>query len=124
ARIATLAVLAGLLACNLIYFLPRQVTLYRGYQGLPGAGGPAIGSFVRQETVGRVSTLRNALVTTDDWWIYNVYLAALNCPALDCPAVFAYTPDTQTLQAVQAAFPGRTWYQISESSGMLEAVPG
>jgi len=124
ARVATLVLLTGLLACNLIYFLPRQVALYRGYQGLPGAGGPALGGFVRQETVGRVATLRNALVTTDDWWTYNVYLAALNCPSLDCPTVFAYAPDALTLQALQAAFPGRTWYQIDDSTGTLEAAPG
>jgi hypothetical protein len=124
ARTVAVALLALLMACNLIYFLPRQFALYQGYSGMPGVGGPPLGSFIRQGVAGRVSTLTNALVTTDNWWYYSVYLAALNCPDLNCGTVFAYAPDTPTLLALQSRFPGRTWYRIDDQDGTLEAVAG
>jgi hypothetical protein len=124
ARTAAVGLLVLLMACDLIYFLPRQNALYQGYSGMPGRGGPTLGSFVRQGPSGRSATLSNALVTTDNWWYYSVYLAALNCPALDCGTVFAFAPDAPTLQALWSRFPGRTWYRIEHQDGMLQAVAG
>jgi hypothetical protein len=124
ARTAAVGLLALLMACNLIYFLPRQLTLYRGYSGMPGAGGPPLGSFIQEGIAGRFSTLTDALVTTDNWWYYSVYLAALNCPDLNCGTVFAYAPDAPTLATLRSRFAGRTWYRIDDRDGTLEAVAG
>lgn len=124
ARTAAVTLLALLVACNLFYFLPRQLALYRGYSGMPGAGGPPMGGFIQERLAGRVSTLTDALVTTDNWWYYSVYLAALNCPDLNCGTVFAFAPDAPTLAALRSRFPGRTWYRIDDRDGTLEAVAG
>jgi len=121
---AALLLCAGLLACNAIYFLPRQVALYQGYSGMAGGGGPALGSFVRQSPQGRVSTLSNAVVVTSDWWLYAVYFAAMNCPKLDCPTVFALAPPDGPDATLLAAFPGRSWFTVRDQDGVLVAEPG
>ena len=124
ARAAALALCAGLLACTATYFVPRQVALYRDYSGMPGAGGPLLGDFVRRDLAGRVPQVADALVTTDDWRTYAVYFAAMNCPRLDCDAVFAYAPDIDVRDRLRAAFPGRTWHEVRTFNNRLVIVPG
>jgi 4-amino-4-deoxy-L-arabinose transferase-like glycosyltransferase len=123
ARQASLLVLAVLLACNVFYFAPRQAALYAGYTGMPGAG-PALGNVAEPGLVGRVPALDGALVVTEEWWYYAIYLAALNCPRLDCGAVFAYGPTLEAREALARAFPGRRWYDVLVQEGMLDAEPG
>ncbi len=122
-RSAVAAILVALLASNAVYFLPRQAELYRGFSGLPGGGGPRLGSFVERSVAGRASTLDSALVTTGDWWVYATYLAELNCPSLSCAAVYAFAPDAAAAQAVRARYPERRWYTVQNRAGTLEAVP-
>ena len=112
----------GLLACNLVYFLPRQFDLYRSYSGIPGRGEPRLTGFIRYDLQGRESSLSNALVTTNDRWTYTVELAPLNCPRLDCASVFALAPDGATRVALTRAFPGRTVYTIHQQGDWLIAV--
>ena len=119
---ATLALGGALLACNLLYFTPRQIALYQGFSDYPRSN-PVLGNFVRRDLTGRVAALSDAIVTTDDRWIYAVYLAPLNCPRLDCAAVFAYRPDDATTAGLRAAFPDRTWYTVHNRDGRLEIEP-
>ena len=70
-----------------------------------------------QALVGRVPRLDGALVVTEEWWYYAVYLAALNCPRLDCGAVFAYGPSEAMRDALVQAFPGRRWYDVVVRTG-------
>ncbi len=121
---AALGLAALLLACNLIYFLPRQVALYRDFSGMPSGDGPVPVGFVRPGIDGRVPTLRGALVTTTNLEVYAVYLAALNCPRLDCDSVFAFVPSAVTDQRLQQAFPGRRWYFLRAREGRLTAEQG
>lgn len=124
ARSATALIVVALLACNALYFLPRQAALYAGYTGLPG-GGPALDDgVIGRELAGRYSRLDNALVVTDAWWFYMMYFAALNCPLLDCPTVFALGSDPEARALLRRGFPDRAWYDVVHRDGVLKIVPG
>jgi len=111
-RLVSLALCAALLACNLLYFSPRQLELYRGFTGLPGGSGPVLGDFVQSDVSGRSPALKGALVTTTDWWVYAVYLSAMNSPRLDGDAVFALIPSGEAGARLKGAFSGRDWYRV------------
>jgi hypothetical protein len=123
ARQATGLLFAALLACNLLYFLPRQGTLYARFTGLPG-GGPILGQQIALELSGRVSRLENALVVNDEWWIYTMYFAAMNCPRLDCSTIFAHAADDETRELLRRMYPERVWYTVVDRRGVLMFEPG
>ena len=112
ARTAALVLAGVLLLCNLLYFVPRQVELYRGFTGLPGGKGPELAGFVQRDLAGRRVEARDALITTDDWWIYSVYLSAMNSPRLEDGAVLALMPSGEAGDRLRAAYPGRNWYRV------------
>ncbi|MHB8990491.1 MAG: glycosyltransferase family 39 protein [Chloroflexota bacterium] len=122
ARAAVLVLVGLLLACNLLYFAPRQVELYRGFTGWPGSGAPTLGDYVQRGLAGRVPVVQNALITTEDWWVYSVYLAPLNSPRLDGMAVFALMPGGEAGERLKAAFAGRSWYRLVERSDRTLAL--
>jgi hypothetical protein len=109
---AALVLAALLLACNLLYFTPRELELYRGYTGMPGGKGPELAGFVQRDLSGRKVDLPNALITTDDWWIYSVYLAPLNPPRADGGTVLALMPSDGEGKRLLAAYHGRNWYRV------------
>jgi hypothetical protein len=123
ARQASALLAVALLACNALYFLPRQATLYAGYTGLPG-GGPTLDETIGRDLAGRVSRLDNALVVVEEWWWYTMYFAALNCPRFDCPTVFALGADPETRDVLRRMFPERDWYNVVLRDGVLRIVPG
>lgn len=122
ARQASGLLLAALLTCNLVYFLPRQATLYAGFTGLPG-GGPVLDQQIGLEFSGRVSRLENALVVIDEWWLYMAYFAAMNCPRLDCPTIFAHAGDDETREVLRRMYPDRRWYTAVDRRGTLTIEP-
>jgi hypothetical protein len=123
ARQATALIAVALLACNALYFLPRQATLYAGYTGLPG-GGPVLDDTIGRNLAGRTSRLENALVVTDEWWWYTMYFAAMNCPRFDCSTVFALGQDPETREILGRMFPDRAWYNVVHRNGVLTIVAG
>jgi hypothetical protein len=123
ARQATALIAVGLLACNALYFLPRQATLYAGFTGVPG-GGPTLDATIERDLAGRRSGLDQALVVSDGWWIHTMYFAALNCPSLDCATVFALGTDPETRELLRRMYPDRQWYDVVERAGVLTIVPG
>ena len=122
ARQAAGLLLGVLMACNAVYFLPRQATLYAGFTGLPG-GGPVLDENIGRDLSGRVSRLENALVITDEWWFHMMYYAALNCPRLDCPTVFAHAPDEQARELLIRMYADRQVYTVEDRRGVLTIVP-
>lgn len=112
ARLAVLLLATLLFGCNFFYFWPRQGELYEGYSGWPGGKGPVLGEFVHHDLAGRVTDLKDALVTTGDWWIYSLYLAPMNSPRLDGDAVFALSGSGESVAQLRAAFPDRVWLQL------------
>ena len=120
---ATAVLVVALFACNALYFLPRQATLYADFTGLPG-GGPVLDDTIGHDLSGRVARLDNALVVTDEWWFYVMYYAALNCPTFDCPAVFALGADPETREVLRRMYPERVWHNVLLRGSTLRIVPG
>ena len=108
-RVAGMAVL-GLLTLNtLLFYLPSELQRRADLSGLPGGVRLSL-SFVQSSLVGpRLTGLPTpSLVVTDDWWLFNTSLAALNCPRLpDCGVVFALAPTARSVSALRAEFPDR-----------------
>ncbi|MCL4508743.1 MAG: glycosyltransferase family 39 protein [Chloroflexi bacterium] len=117
-----LVVAGALLLCNVLYFEPHQMEIYHNWSGMPGRGGPKLGTGFTEDLSGRRVTLSHALVVTSDWWIYTTYLAVLNCPELRCGQVFAYVAQPDQLARLRALFPGRTLYMAVDSDGELDLV--
>lgn len=123
ARNAVALFAAALIACNLVYFLPRQAQLYQGFTGLPGGDGLELAPALRQAATGQDAALRDGLVLTDQWWYYTVFLAPLNCPRLDCATIFAFAPDQATADALQTAYPNRRLFWLEQQGDQLTAMP-
>ena len=118
-QLATVLFCSLLMVPNLLYFTPRQVELYRGFTGLPGGRGPTLGGFVTPDVSGRKPALENALVTTTDWWLYSVYLAAMNDPKLEGETVFALLPSGEERDTLMRVYSGREWYRLGRDGGNL-----
>jgi hypothetical protein len=123
ARLATTVLAAALFACNLVYFLPRQAELYADFTGLPG-GGPSLDETIEHDLAGRTAHLDNALVVAEEWWIYTMYYASLNCPTLDCATVFALASDPEARDDLARLYPDRDWYNVVTRNGVLRIVRG
>jgi len=95
--------LLALIACNLFYYSPRQAQLYQGYTGLPASM-----KVDAQELY--AFHPRQAVVLTDNWFIYNYILWPLNDPGLRGETLYAYLASPETLQQLHAAYPDRTFY--------------
>jgi hypothetical protein len=122
ARLATGVLVLALFACNLGYYLPREAALYANFSGLPG-GGPVLDDTIGHDLAGRYARLDNAVVTVDEWWIFVMYYASLNCPTLDCRTVFAVTEDDEARQVLARFYPGRSWYHVVDRRGVLRIEP-
>lgn len=95
--------LLALLACNLFYYSPRQAQLYRNYTGLPASmhvDAPTIYAFQPKQ----------AIVLTNNWYIYNYILWPLNDPDLRDETLYAYAPTPQVVQRLRAEYPNRALY--------------
>lgn len=99
-------VLLALLACNLVYFMPRQLELHTNFTGLP--------SYKPLDTqVVYAFHPDSAVIVTDSWSIYNYVLWPLNDPDLHGSTIYAYAPNTDVLAQVRAIYPTRTFYTMS-----------
>lgn len=98
------ALLLALVACNLFYYSPRQAQIYQGFTGLPAS------MKVDTQTLYAFNPQRQAIVVTNDWFIYNYILWPLNDPALQGATLYAYAPTPDVVQRLHAAYPGRTLF--------------
>ena len=95
--------LLALVACNLFYYTPRQAQLYHEYTGLPASmkvDARALYAFHPPQ----------AIVVTNDWFIYNYILWPLNDPALHGETLYAYAPTPDVLQRLHREYPQRALY--------------
>jgi hypothetical protein len=97
------ALLIVLIACNLFYYSPRQAQIYQSYTGLP------ISMKVDAATLYRFHPSQ-AIVLTNNWYIYNYILWPLNDPNLAGETLYAYAPSPEVLEQLHATYPGRTLY--------------
>ncbi len=116
-RAAVGAGLAVLLACNVGYYLPRQIQMYHDFTGLPVAQPVRLAPLIGYHPT-------NAIVVTDDWFVYNYIFWPLNDPDLRASTIWAFAASKPDRDALRAAFPGRILYGVSISpSGMPIFTP-
>lgn len=107
------SILAALLVTNLGFYLPRQLSAYRGLYGITS----------RPRDVMAEADLGDALVIVQEergWWDYAV-LFALNEPTLDGQVVYASDCGADNEELV-ARYPGRSVYTFD--SARMTLVPG
>lgn len=109
--LSTLLLLACLVSYNLGYFLPRQVSLYSNYNGLPSGTHLDLAAMYHPP-----SNMQNAIVIVDDYTIYQLVCFPLNDPLLHDSVIYAYANDPQGYNELHQAFPGRVLYQLNVAS--------
>jgi hypothetical protein len=119
-------VVVGVLCLNTVgFYLPNALARRMDFSALPLDRRVNL-EFVRGGVFGPhlVGVPGPALVVTDDWWLYNASLAALNCPRLPaCDLVFALATTPEDVQGLRQQFPGRTVLRTIEQSGHVRVVP-
>ncbi|MEO6889930.1 MAG: glycosyltransferase family 39 protein, partial [Ktedonobacteraceae bacterium] len=103
--VVTIAIVACLLACNLLYFTPRQTAVYQNYTGLP------LGMHVDLAAVYH-PPMHHTIVVTDNYWLYAFVLFPLNDPQLHSDVIYASASNQAQYVELRQAFPGRTLYRI------------
>jgi hypothetical protein len=104
-RLLVGGLLIALIACNALYYLPRQATLRANYSGLPLWDPVDVGAVYAFQQP-------HALVVTDDRAIYNYVLFPLNDPDLSGPTIYAFAPTSDDRALLQAEYPDRTIYVL------------
>jgi hypothetical protein len=116
-RITVAGLLVTLIACNALYYLPRQATLRANYSGLP---------IWEPVDVGAIYTFEQprALVVTDDRGIYSYVLFPLNDPDLADQTIYAYAATSDDRATLQTQFPHRTIYILQVgANGAVQFIP-
>src|SRR5262249_4020346 len=106
AQSAVGAVLLVLVLCNALYYMPRQLALHTNFSGLPASEAVHVTTIYSYHP-------NNAVIVTNDWFIYNYILWPLNDPNLRGPTLYAYAATPDDLSALIAAYPNRAIYQLS-----------
>jgi hypothetical protein len=121
------ALIVGVLCLNtLLFYTPTELQRRVDLSGLPGGVRISLG-FVESTLLGpRLLGLPNqALVVTDDWWLYNTALTALNCARLpDCNVLFALARSPEDALRLRAEYPNRTLLRTVNQGGRIELIPG
>lgn len=107
--VVTTVLLASLLACNILYFMPRQVALHQNYTGLP------VGTVIDLDAIYH-PPLSHAIVVTDDYTLYQFVLFPLNDPYLHQSVIYALASSSPNYTELRMAYPGRTLYRIAVGS--------
>ncbi|WP_376797661.1 ArnT family glycosyltransferase [Thermogemmatispora sp.] len=102
----TILLFLGLLACNLLYYTPRQISLYHDYSGLPA------GTQIDLQAIYQ-PPLHHAIVVTGDQALYDYVLFSLNEPILEQgDIIYAEASEPEQFARLRRAFPGRPLYLL------------
>jgi hypothetical protein len=119
-------VLVGALTLNtVLFYTPAELERRTDMSGVSGVRSFSIG-FAQTSLLGpRLEGVPgNSLVVTNEWWLYNTGLAALNCPQLpDCDAIFAYAPNPSDVNQLTEAYPGRVLLRADNRGGEITLAP-
>ena len=119
-------VLAGLLTLNtVLFYTPAELDRRTDFSGIFNVPTLSLG-FVQPSLRGPrlVGVPSNTLVITDQWWVYNAALAALNCPQLpNCDVLFALAPSAADVDRLRAQYPERTVMRAVQTDGQINVVP-
>lgn len=118
--IATIVLVVGLVLCNLLYFMPRQIVLHQDYTSFP-AGYHFNLSEIYHPPV------HHAIVVTDDYTVYQLILFPLNDPLLHGDVIYAWASNAADYAELRANFPGRSLYRLDiapDGSATYTALTG
>jgi hypothetical protein len=124
-RLAGMAVLGLLVLNTLLFYVPSELQRRADLSGLPGGVRLSLG-FVQPSLLGpRLTGVPTpSLVVTDDWWLFNTSLVALNCPRLpDCGVLFAFAPTARSVNALRAEFPDRVLLRALRVGDSVSLTP-
>ncbi len=115
--VITMLLVAILIGCNILYFMPRQVALHQNYTGL------SAGTSIDLNTIYH-PPLHNAIVVTGDYSLYQFVLFPLNDPYLHDSVIYALASSPLDYAELRRAYPGRTLYQVIVSvDGSVRYTP-
>ncbi|MGI9148913.1 MAG: ArnT family glycosyltransferase [Chloroflexota bacterium] len=124
-RAAAGVVLVVLSLNTALFYLPAELLRRGDFSAMPGQRKVSL-AFVQSGVFGPhlVGVPAPALVVTDDWWLYNASLAALNCPRVpDCEVLFALAGTANDLSTLRAQFPDRPILRTVDRAGQIELTP-
>jgi len=102
----TVVLVLLLLACNLGYYLPRQIERYTNYNGFP------VGQRLDLDTLYHPN-IHNALIIINDVLLYQNVLFPLNDPGLQGDVIYACASDSSKVESLRKAFPQRDLYMVT-----------
>lgn len=105
-RVLVVLAVGALIACNLLYYLPRQLTLHTNFTGLPAAMPVDVAALYDFHPA-------HALIVTNDWYIYSYVLWPLNDVTLTGATLYAYAPLPTDMTRLQSEYPGRMVYSVT-----------
>jgi hypothetical protein len=121
-RVAAHVILAACILPNLLFYLPRQIQMYRNFSATPWMPSLPIARLYEKAP-------RHAIVVTSDGWLYSRDLAALNTPAaLANPAatrdtVWALASTPARYAQLRATFRGRRLYILTVDGTAVTYTP-
>ncbi|GAC1321397.1 MAG: hypothetical protein NVSMB2_18110 [Chloroflexota bacterium] len=107
------------------FYLPREVARRVNFSAEPSAAMVHL-AFVQTSVFGPrvIAPAAPALVLTDDWWLFNTNLVALNCARVEeCGVIFALATSTVDQDALVAGYPGRSKWRTRDVAGRIEIAP-
>ncbi|GER87325.1 hypothetical protein KDW_14870 [Dictyobacter vulcani] len=104
--LSTVLLVGSLLACNLLYFLPRQIEVHKDYNGLPANYQIDMAAIYQPQ-------FHHAIVVTNNYVFYQMVLFPINDPVLHNDVIYALAGEPAQYAQLHQAFPGRKIYQIS-----------
>jgi hypothetical protein len=118
-------VLGALSLNTVLFYVPAEIQRRTDFSGMVGNRRVSL-DFVQPSLFGPrlVGVPGPALVLTDDWWLYNAGLAALNCPRLpNCSALFALALSPEDQQRLRVEYPDRSVFRTADSAGHIRLDP-
>ena len=94
----------GLILCNLLYFMPRQIAIYEDYTGLSASPHIDILAYYLD------SSIHHAIVVVDDFGYMKLYFFSLNDPLFLGDVIYAKASTASDYTELCTAFPGRQLY--------------
>jgi len=124
-RAIAVALVAALTLNTVFFYTPAELDRRTDLSAILGE--PTLDlSFVRPSLLGpQLSGVpSNSLVVTDEWWLFNAGLSALNCPQLpNCDVLFALAMNAEEVDRLQAQYPRRTVMRAVDQGGRISIVP-
>jgi hypothetical protein len=124
-RVAAVVLVAALTLNTVFFYTPAELDRRTDLSGIVGQSTLDL-SFVRTSLLGPqlAGVPENSLVVTDDWWLFNAGLSALNCPRLpNCDVLFALATNTEEVDRLRLQYPGRTVLRAVDTNGRVTVLP-